>query len=252
MFRIREACSEVWESLLLRLLGGHFDRKFRRVWGRRGELPHFFDHRKTLFDFAYGKVPRPVHLLARAYYTAELLRPFDQVLDIGCGDGFLTARYYSPLCGKIDALDIDVPAIEAARRKHSVPNVRFFLCDAVAEPFPQPSYDVIAWDGALGHFAPDTTALMMAKIAHALTADGVFVGSESLGREGHDHLQFFEQADDLQEVLKQHFREVRTKTLTYTITGGIVRREIYWRCSQNPARLTGVEWDRLTRSAETI
>lgn len=43
----------------------------------------------------------------------------------------------------------------------------------------------------------------LTKIKNSLTDDGIFVGSESLGRvEGkHDHLQFFDELEDLQKNL---------------------------------------------------
>lgn len=43
----------------------------------------------------------------------------------------------------------------------------------------------------MGNFEVHTTHVMLAKIEVSLVEDGMFAGSESLGFEGHDHLQFF-------------------------------------------------------------
>ena len=85
---------------------------------------------------------------------------------------------------------------------------------------------------------------MLAKIATALSDDGVFAGSETLGEEGHDHLQFFDSADALADVLRSSFRCVEVRTLEYPLPDGRVRREAFWRCAQDPRRLDSAGWAR--------
>ena len=230
------------ERFLLRALGRHYESVRRRQWVLADSAPHFFDQRHNAYDLLAG-VGHPFGF-TRGYLAGELVRPGDRVLDIGCGDGFFARRFLAARGADVDAIDIEPDAIRHAQVHNADPQVRYVLGDAVAEPFPARRYDVVVWDGALGHFPRETTEAMLAKIVAVLGEDGVFAGSESLGHEGHDHLQFFPSTDALVEVLRPSFRYVDVRTLEYTLPDGRVRREAYWRCAQEPARLDGVAWTR--------
>ena len=102
--------------------------------------------------------------------------------------------------------------------------------------------DVIVFDGALGHFPLESTARLLEKIRDALAADGIFVGSESLGEEGYDHLQFFAGLDDLRALFSTYFDHVQLRTIAYKIPTGALRHEAFWRCANARARLEAVAW----------
>ena len=228
------------ERLLRRLLGAHYTSLFRRDWQLSSEPPHFFDHRLDaykLLDGAGGVQP-----MTRGFLVAELLRPDDIVLDIGCGDGFFDRAFFADRCAAVDAIDIEQSAIAHSEAVNAASNVTYRRMDAVAEPFPRDRYDVVVWDGALGHFAPDTTDMMLAKIASVLASDGVFVGSESLGTEGSDHLQWFETLDSLGDRFRRQFAQVELRELSYTIGGGRERREAFWRCGASDERMRAQDW----------
>jgi SAM-dependent methyltransferase len=163
-------------------------------------------------------------------------------LDIGCGDGYFDRRFFGPRCAAVDAIDIETSAIDHARSHNAHPNVEYSVRDAVELPFPRDSYDVVVWDGALGHFPPETTQRMLAKIRKALRPGGVFVGSESLGAEGHDHLQFFATVDDLGSLFREHFAHVQVRSQRYRLRNGVMREEAYWRCSGDSDRLDQAVW----------
>jgi SAM-dependent methyltransferase len=228
------------ERVLRRALGAYYRSLFRRQWAWSEGPPHFFDHRIGMFELLAGR-GNP-YAYARGFHAAEVVRRGDRVLDIGCGDGFFTSTFFAPRAAVVDAVDIEPSAIAHAQQHHARPNVRFALADAVAEPFPQVEYDVVVWDGALGHFAPDTTSAMFAKIRDALASEGVFAGSESLGHEGTDHLQFFETLDDLRDRLAEHFPYVQVREAQYELGDGTLRREAYWRCAESAARLEAASW----------
>jgi SAM-dependent methyltransferase len=228
------------ERVLLLAIGAYYRSLYRRQWAWSQEPPHFFDHRMGAFDLLVGR-GNP-YAMARAFHAVEVVRRGDRVLDIGCGDGFFTSRFFAPRASVVDALDIEPSAIKHALRHNARPNVSYLEADAVAEPFPRQEYDVIVWDGALGHFAPDTTSVMFSKIHDALAPEGVFVGSESLGPEGIDHLQFFETLDDLRQTLEARFAHVHLRESSYELGDGTVRREGYWRCGDSPVRLDAASW----------
>jgi len=215
--------------LFERLVHGHYASRHRRDWVyvAPDDAPHFFDHRHDALGLVTGE--GHVEGFLRAFYALEVIRAGDHVLDIGFGDGFFTRHFLAPRAGHVDAVDIEPSAIVHARRTQAHPRVTYHLLDAVNAPFPRASYDVIVFDGALGHFPPATTAAMLAKIAAALKPGGVFVGSESLGLEGHDHLQFFAELADLAAALGPHFAQLALHETTYELGDGFKRREAFWR-----------------------
>lgn len=155
------------------------------------------------------------------------------LLDIGCGDGFFDRRFFAERCRRIDAIEIEPDSIRRAQRDGNG-KIQYHLLDAVNQPFPSEKYDVIVWDAAIGHFSKEGVQPVLQKITPALKEDGVFVGSESLGHEGHDHLQFFETTDDLKRLLTPHFKHVGVRTVEYStaFSGSFGRQEAFWRCAQ--------------------
>lgn len=233
------------ELVGLKLLSLHYRSVFRRQWLWSGEPPHFFSHRVGLFSVFFTRTPAGVESLHRAFYSSMLIRKGDDLLDIGCGDGFFTKYFCSLKCRRIDAIDIEPTAIRAAKALCSAGNIVYYLRDAVTQPFPQPRYDVIVWDGAIGHFPPETTDVMLKKISESLHAAGVFVGSESLGsKEGEDHLQFFETLSDLEKLFARYFKYVELHQGSYIVgrKRDFERHEAYWRCSNSLERLKANSW----------
>ena len=235
---------EFKERILVKLLSAYYASQFRREWIYRAPPPHFFDQRLTYFAFGYGKQVSGPYGLSRGFFVADLLRDGDCLLDIGCGDGFFTKRFFAARCAHIDAIDSDPEAMRAATMRNSAPNITYALLDAAAQPFPCVRYDVIVWDGAIGHFVADDCQRVLEKIVKALAPEGVFVGSESLGREGSDHLQFFASLDDLFALFKPYFKYVELRKQTYS-GGSLVRQEAYWRCANDPTRLRECDWKTL-------
>ena len=182
------------------------------------------------------------HTLDRAAMARDTFADGDRVLDIGCGDGFFTRRFYSDRAGRIDAIDVEDSAIFHASRYHAHPKINYVKCDAVAEPFPSNAYDAVIWNGALGHFSEADTTIVLKKIRAGLTASGVFAGSESLGVEGHDHHQYFADEAAVQRLFRPYFRYVATRTVNYTIgqQRNFARRELFWRCSDSREFLCGM------------
>jgi SAM-dependent methyltransferase len=228
--------------LLDRLAVAHYASVERRSWALASEPPHFYDHRIGAHYFAAGRD----HPFAyyRGFFAAQTIEAGDVVLDIGCGDGFFDKRFFAARGAEVDAIDIEPSAIAHGRAHNDASGIAYHQLDAVNQPFPRERYDVVIWDGALGHFSADTTDQMLAKIAGVLGDDGVFVGSESLGSEGHDHLQFFEHVEQLAAIFRPHFEFVETTQVSYPLRGGFPRVEAYWRCSADQRRLAAAGWTR--------
>jgi SAM-dependent methyltransferase len=216
---------------------------FRRDWWWRppDDLPHYVDQRiGALHSILGGDDPL---CMQRGVFAAQVLRPDDVVLDIGCGDGFYSRQFFAKRCATVDALDVEASAIaHASIQRPRRPNVNFLVSDAVADPFPRSAYDIVVWDGALGHFSPDVLGDVLSKIAAVLAPGGAFVGSESLGVEGHDHLQFFADTEALRIILARHFPFVLLSEQSYLTHTGLERREAYWRCALDDNRLRAGSW----------
>jgi len=221
----------------------HYESLFRRLWIFGKDEPHFTNHQIGTFRFGYSLEPNGPEYFYRGFFSSEVLRRSDRVLDIGCGDGFFTKRFMAARCQSVDGIDIEPTAIESATRYNPGPNVRYQLLDAVKEPFPRSPYDAVVWDGALGHCARGDTMKMLRKIHASLAPGGVFTGSESLGPEGHDHLQFFESLEEMAALFRPIWKHVRLREVSYPINrGSFIRREGYWRCSDDRNRLDEAEW----------
>ena len=235
---------KITERVLSKLLALHYKSRFRREWLWSQDAPHFFNHRIGFFDFVYGEASGGPYPYYHGFFVSELLQNNDTLLDIGCGDGFFTKRFYSKRCSRVDAIDIEADAINTARSINPASNINYYLLDAVQQPFPSNSYNIVVWDGALGHFASDTTHAMLEKIVRVLSQNGVFAGSESLGHEGHDHLQFFESIEHLDALFSKHFAYRAYRVINYdtSFNVGLLRREAFWRCSSGPLRIEEAGW----------
>ena len=233
------------ERILVSLLARHYRSRFRREWLFSPEPPHFYSHRMGWFRLGFEEDSGGGSVYARAFYSAEAIRPGDIVLDIGCGDGFLSKRFLAERASRVDAIDIEPSAIRAAHRSNAKDNVRYFELDATSQPFPSNQYDVIVWDGALGHFDAASTSLMLMKVVSGMKPDGLFVGSESLGLEGTDHLQHWDTLGELGDLFEQYFRYVELQERSFVVGRQgqtLVRREAYWRCAMVQSRLRDLLW----------
>jgi 2-polyprenyl-3-methyl-5-hydroxy-6-metoxy-1,4-benzoquinol methylase len=233
------------ERALVGMLGKYYASRFRAdwMWPRAEDVPHFFDHRLGMFAFVFGDADMGPYPYYRGFFGSEVIRTGDVLLDIGCGDGFFTKRFFSSRCSHVDAIDVEPGAIRAASRANAAPNIAYHRLDATRDPWPRERYDVVVWDGALGHFSSADTAGMLRRIAGAIGDHGVFVGSESLGPEGTDHLQFFEDPDAVRRLLSPLFACVELREERFPLRRAEeIRREVFWRCSQDPARIASCRW----------
>lgn len=219
----------------------HYFRSLRRrQWRWVEDHPHFYDQRLNAWELLVGRGSPWV--LARAFYSGEAVRDGDHVLDIGCGDGFFASRFLAPRAAGVDAIDIDERAIKHAARYNANPKVKFALLDAVIDALPRREYDVIIWDGAIGHFSRSDADKMLERIAKHLAFSGRFCGSEALGRDGADHLQIFQNESEIGGLLNNYFPVVRTRIVAFTSPNGTQRTEVLWRCARDPAALEGLGW----------
>jgi SAM-dependent methyltransferase len=234
--------SDPAETMAVSLLLKVYNARYKNAWTYGKEVPHFFNQRIGIARFAFGDQRLGAYVFSRGFLASQVIQEGDQLLDIGCGDGFFTRRFFTGKCRHIDAIDIEPSAIMAANKYNGDNCIRYQVMDATKEPFPNNRYDVIVWDGAIGHFPSETIHVMLKKITGCLSEKGVFVGSESLGDEGSDHLTRFETLDDFGKLLRNHFAVVQLHSDEYRLDENHFRHEAYWRCSNSSERITGSNW----------
>ncbi|MBI2868992.1 MAG: class I SAM-dependent methyltransferase [Chloroflexi bacterium] len=82
-------------------------------------------------------------------FFVENIKPGDSVLDIGCGNGFLTYDIAAK-AGTVTALDHSPASIAAARQDFRRENITYVLADAAAWQ-PAIKYDVVVLSNVLEH-----------------------------------------------------------------------------------------------------
>jgi SAM-dependent methyltransferase len=209
-----------------RLLGGIYE----RAWPILG-IP-FFDHR---FDYLRG--PRHWFWCERGVLGNQIIRPGHFVLDVCCGDGFYSGVFYGSRAAAVDGLDSDPAAIRFARKHYERGNVRFYLLDAVSDPFPREDYDVVILFSAISTLDPDAGVRLLRKIALCTRKrSGVLLGSTPI-LESRDQSDFsrlpnqFVSTSQLECFLKVHFRNIDLWCSQWPRG----RVEAYFRCSDGIA-----------------
>lgn len=238
LFPFLEECISI-TIFFLRIL---FRLKFLKDWKYSGVEQHFYDQRQNVVDSFLNTSIKGSYPFLRAFYASEVIMHGDIVLDIGFGDGFFTNRFYATKVEKIDAVDIEQSALDHAQKHYSTNKINFFKRNAITDMFPSDTYDVIIFDGALGHISHSDSLLLLDKIKCSLSKNGIFIGSESLGTEGHDHLQFFENVTMVKQLLYNYFDYVSVKEIEYPLDEKFIRKECYWRASNSQKRFNEIAW----------
>lgn len=152
---------------------------------------------------------------ARYKFVAKMLAGRDRVLEVGCGDGFVS-RVVQQEVGSLTAVDFDPVFIEDIHRR-MVPRWRFeaFVHDILAAPVPPGGFDAAYSLDVMEHISPEDEAAYLANIAASLAPHGVFIaGMPSLesqayasppSKAGHVNCK---SAPDLNAALARHFVNV--------------------------------------------
>ena len=113
--------------------------------------------------------------LERGVLNSLAIRPGGEVLELCCGDGFNTGRFYAARAARVLAIDHNTQALAHARRHHARPNVEYRLGDILGE-LPQGPFDNVIWDSAIHHFTSEDAARVLSSVHGALGAGGLLSG----------------------------------------------------------------------------
>jgi len=111
----------------------------------------------------------------RAQVTAWYLQPKerDVILDVGCGDGFMTS-YFSK-AGFVVGLELSCRSLEVAKRKVPKGNVQFVCADASFIPLRSDSIDKVAVLEVLEHLPVESQQMVCKEVDRVLKKSGVLV-----------------------------------------------------------------------------
>lgn len=112
--------------------------------------------------------------LRNPWVAAQISRecgPAANVLDVGCGAGFLS-NYLAGAGFDVTGIDASPTSIDVATRHDTTGKVRYLLGDALELPFADASFDVVCAMDFLEHV--ENPAAVVAEIARVLRPGGVF------------------------------------------------------------------------------
>ena len=88
------------------------------------------------------------------------------LLDVGCGEGVLTAKWAERIDGRVVGIDLDDPQLHAEWEQRSVPNLEYKVMKAENMPFADGEFDVATAIEVLEHVPePEHTVAEMARVA---------------------------------------------------------------------------------------
>jgi len=155
-----------------------------------------------------GVTPDSLLALHEAGYRAVLDRIGDgRILDVGCGQGFESARFLS--AGReVVGIDYASEAVATAASRYGRDGLRVAQMDALALALAPASFDGACSSHLIEHFTDPEPHV--AEMARVLKADGVacvLTPNKPADFENPFHLHLFER-EELRSMLERHFGEV--------------------------------------------
>ncbi|MEY8521444.1 class I SAM-dependent methyltransferase [Lachnospiraceae bacterium 38-10] len=149
--------------------------------------PEQFDHDIDLY-YQWPSSNNP-HWLERGVYNLIAIKQYQNpvLIELCCGEGFNTTRFYSKSCKKIWACDFDRKAIKEAKKKYSVPNVIFEVADIrtdIPERVDNLEPTNIIWDAAIEHFTEDEIDKIMCRLQKILNRKKGILSGHTIVEQG--------------------------------------------------------------------
>jgi len=129
----------------------------------------------SMINDGFHHDPRRIAFTASRYkFVSKMLSGVDDVLEVGCGDGFMS-RIVLQEVKHLDLTDFDESfVIEAQTLCSNEKRVEVFHHDPVREPFSK-AYNAIYALDVLEHVPPNYEAIFMENLALSLQKDGICI-----------------------------------------------------------------------------
>jgi ubiquinone/menaquinone biosynthesis C-methylase UbiE len=147
--------------------------QFIRQWQLGAPVPHFFDPHIDLY-WKWERSRNPMSW-ERGIFGLLAMKPDCRQLDLCCGEGFHTHRFYSGRAGSVVAMDHNRDAIAAARRHFAAPNIDY-RCGDIRSQMPAGPFDNVTWDAGIEYFTPTEIADILLAIKARLAPGGILTG----------------------------------------------------------------------------
>jgi SAM-dependent methyltransferase len=158
---------------LRRLAAAGHQLQFVRQWRIDMRVPHFFDPFIDLY-WKWEKTRNPMSW-ERGIFGLLAMKQGCRQLDLCCGEGFHTHRFYSGRAGSIVAMDYNREAIATARHKFQAPNIDY-RCGDIRSEMPQGPFDNVTWDAGIEYFTLSEIREILTAIKARLPPDGILSG----------------------------------------------------------------------------
>jgi len=119
----------------------------------------------------YDAVETAIHL--NRYAVVKTMCSKKRVLDIACGEGYGSNLMRQWGAASVDGLDINVGAIENAKKNFSTENVSFQVANAENLPFPDQFFDIAVSFETIEHL--DNPVLFLQELKRVVKDSGVIV-----------------------------------------------------------------------------
>ncbi len=129
-----------------------------------------YDQRDTYYYSLNGKIS--------CRDIAEQLRelPFESLLDVGCGTGFLIDILAKDRAARYCGVDLSDEMILMAKKKQ-ISGAEFVVCSADKLPYPDGSFDIVACSQSFHHYPYPEKAMQEAK--RVLKPGGLYILSDT-------------------------------------------------------------------------
>jgi acetyltransferase-like isoleucine patch superfamily enzyme/SAM-dependent methyltransferase len=150
------------------------------------------------------------HVMKRAALLQQWIEPHDCLLDLGCGEGLVTA-VLAARAGKVVGCDYSTEAVQVAGKRH--PTIEFVCCNSTNLPFPSDSFTKVALSDVAEHLLPVQLTRTLAEVQRVLAAGGTLLLATPLtgkGRRAANYAHIYEYCEaEIRTILGEFFGEVK-------------------------------------------
>ncbi len=149
------------------------------------------------------------HVERRGKYIKEMILPNDKVLDVGCGEGIITA-ILAEKCTAIIGCDYSLEALEIAKERYR--HITFIYSNSTTLRFNDETFTKVVLSDVAEHLLPQQFVKTLKEIRRILIKDGMLILTTPLTSKGihcstYAHIYEYSK-DEVESVLRNTFSRV--------------------------------------------
>ena len=172
-----------------------------------------------------GGMPAKIeaHVLKRGNLIKELIEPNDMILDVGCGEGIITA-ILSENCKKATGCDYSTEAVAIAKKNY--PKIDFVYSNCTNLKFQDASFKKVVLSDVAEHLLREQFVRTLQEIRRVLMKGGVLIVATPLTGQKKNtstYAHIYEYSpDEMRNILQSIFRDVKLIEETFGIFTAVV------------------------------